>query len=538
MKRALASVLALTLVLGGGGILTNADRDVFSVCVSAEDLTDSGTFGESITWKFDKDGTLTVSGTGDIKASSGFDYPWNKYAGKIKNLVIEEGITSVGYAAFENCFYAETIKLPESVTSIGASAVQFCEQVREIKLPSNLEYIDMAAFGQCKALESVDIPAAVKDIMPTAFEGCVGLHSISVAPENKNYISVDNVLFTKDMSTLLCYASKRAGSEYTVPESVRSIRWSAFDYCSELETLNLGANVEKLDRGIFRGSEKLAGINVSADNSSFKSTDGVVFSKDGKTLVAYPVGKGDEYTIPAGVEQLGEGAFVTAKIKKFAVTEGVKKIGLGCFENCSELTEVTLPESLEEIAEQCFVACGALKTITIPENVKSIGDSAFTVCFGLESIIIENADCEIYDSPSVMPYKIVMKGHDGSTTEAYATKYDRKFESLDKQSDDVNKPDDGNKSDDGKTSDDKTTDDETTDDETTSGEDNTVSKGDANGDNDINVTDIAVTAAHIKGIKPLTEEQQKAADVNGDEKVNVTDIALIASHIKGIKPID
>ena len=90
MKRALASVLALTLVLGGGGIFANADRDVFSVCVSAEDLTDSGTFGESITWKFDKDGTLTVSGTGDIKASSGFDYPWNKYAGKIKNLVVKK----------------------------------------------------------------------------------------------------------------------------------------------------------------------------------------------------------------------------------------------------------------------------------------------------------------------------------------------------------------------------------------------------------------------------------------------------------------
>ena len=140
MKRALASVLALTLVLGGGGILTNADRDVFSVCVSAEDLTDSGT-AVKVSDPKGFGGTLTVSGTGDIKASSSFDYPWNKYAGKIKNLVIEEGITSVGYAAFENCFYAETIKLPESVTSIGASAFQFCEQVREIKLPSNLEYM-------------------------------------------------------------------------------------------------------------------------------------------------------------------------------------------------------------------------------------------------------------------------------------------------------------------------------------------------------------------------------------------------------------
>ena len=85
----------------------------------------------------------------------------------------------------------------------------------------------------------------------------------------------------------------------------------------------------------------------------------------------------------------------------------------------------------------------------------------------------------------------------------------------------------------------ETTDDETTsDEETTPGEDETPMKGDANGDNKIDVTDIAVTAAHIKGIKALTDGQQKAADVNGDGNVDVTDIAMIASHIKGIKAIE
>ena len=62
-------------------------------------------------------------------------------------------------------------------------------------------------------------------------------------------------------------------------------------------------------------------------------------------------------------------------------------------------------------------------------------------------------------------------------------------------------------------------------------------KGDANGDNDINVSDISVTAAHIKGIKPLTDEQMNAADVNSDNELTVTDISMIASHIKGIKPL-
>ena len=65
-----------------------------------------------------------------------------------------------------------------------------------------------------------------------------------------------------------------------------------------------------------------------------------------------------------------------------------------------------------------------------------------------------------------------------------------------------------------------------------------TARGDVNGDGDINVTDVAVTAAHIKGIKALDDGASKRADVNRDNDVNVTDISVIAAHIKGIKPID
>ena len=64
-----------------------------------------------------------------------------------------------------------------------------------------------------------------------------------------------------------------------------------------------------------------------------------------------------------------------------------------------------------------------------------------------------------------------------------------------------------------------------------------VTTGDANGDTAINVTDIAVTAAHIKGIKALSDVHKQSADVNDDGNVNVTDIAMIAAHIKGIKAL-
>lgn len=79
---------------------------------------------------------------------------------------------------------------------------------------------------------------------------------------------------------------------------------------------------------------------------------------------------------------------------------------------------------------------------------------------------------------------------------------------------------------------------DTTDSETTGGEDGEVpAKGDANGDGDINVTDIAVIAGHIKGIKPLGDNGMKAADADESGELNVTDIAMIASHIKGIRAL-
>ncbi|MBQ1432392.1 MAG: dockerin type I repeat-containing protein [Ruminococcus sp.] len=62
-------------------------------------------------------------------------------------------------------------------------------------------------------------------------------------------------------------------------------------------------------------------------------------------------------------------------------------------------------------------------------------------------------------------------------------------------------------------------------------------KGDVNGDKAVNVTDIALAASHIKGIKALTGDGLEAADVNGDDKLDVTDIAMIAAHIKGIKAL-
>ncbi|MBQ1434189.1 MAG: dockerin type I repeat-containing protein, partial [Ruminococcus sp.] len=134
-----------------------------------------------------------------------------------------------------------------------------------------------------------------------------------------------------------------------------------------------------------------------------------------------------------------------------------------------------------------------------------------------------------------------IKGYKNTAAEKYAKDNELEFIPLDEDKNDdstTSKTDSTESKNDGKPDDTSKPDDtQTTDQDTTSGEDESFLKGDVNGDGYINVTDIALVASHIKGIKPLSDKGLKAADVNEDTKVNVTDIALIAAHIKGIKAI-
>ena len=191
--------------------------------------------------------------------------------------------------------------------------------------------------------------------------------------------------------------------------------------------------------------------------------------------------------IPATVEEIGNSAFFNCSgLKNVIISNGLKMICGSAFSGCSSLETLDIPESVTSIDEWAFYDCTNMTSITIPKSVTSIGEKALGYKFNHESQKIEKIS------------GFVISGYKNSAAEKYAKDNGFKFVEIKNAS---------------------------------------ITKGDPNGDNNINVTDIAVTASHIKGIKPLTDDQQKAADVNSDNEVNVTDIAMIAAHIKGIKAI-
>ena len=137
--------------------------------------------GENLTWKLDDDSILTISGTGKMENWSDSNRaPWYQYNRKIKNIVIESGVTDIGDYAFYGCSELVSVILPNSITSIGTASFFSCSALNAITIPNSVKIIKDCAFNACSALKSITIPASVTAIGEGTFRNCSGLKSITI----------------------------------------------------------------------------------------------------------------------------------------------------------------------------------------------------------------------------------------------------------------------------------------------------------------------------------------------------------------------
>ena len=195
----LRKMVGLVLALGAVVVLLLS----LSVSASAAEVVDSGTCGTNLTWVFDSEGTLTVSGNGDM-AVSNYEWPWYSFRNEISTLVIQEGVTSVGGGAFQGCFCLTKVELSKSVNKIEELAFSACE-MPSITLPESIESIGDEAFYYCWHLTDIDIPSNLTNISDSAFRMCFGLKSIDVSQNNAVYSSENGVLFNKNQTEMICY---------------------------------------------------------------------------------------------------------------------------------------------------------------------------------------------------------------------------------------------------------------------------------------------------------------------------------------------
>ena len=160
-----------------GGLIPTA-----SAATSSEEK--SGTFGaegNNLTWVLDSEGTLTISGNGAMDAwRYSSDVPWYSYRYDIVNVVIEDGVTTIGNGAFSCCDGLTSIIIPDSVTSIGDEAFWYCDALTSISLPDSLTSIGDRAFYYCRYLTSISLPDSLTSIGDSAFSCCIDLISIRI----------------------------------------------------------------------------------------------------------------------------------------------------------------------------------------------------------------------------------------------------------------------------------------------------------------------------------------------------------------------
>ena len=359
-------------------------------------ILSSGTCGKSLNWILLEDGTLRITGTGNMDA----DPTWPKE--QIVKVVVGKGATSISAKAFMDCTNLTTISLPETLRTIGTSAFYGCSNLDGVTLPSSLTAIGTSAFAECTALTSVAIPSGVTTVNMEAFKNCKSLTEVTVAAgvqkidDNvfEGCENLESILLPSSLKTLGWYAFQNCKSlkSVTIPNGVTSIGDQMFMGCSSLTEVSIQGKVTEIGKGAFKDCTNLESISLP---DSVSKIDWWAFDSCTKLKsINLPAGLKElgfrafmdcssleSITIPGGVQVINSWMFMKCTNLQSAVIQpGVTAIEDGAFQECINLENLELPDTLQKIGAAAFSNCDKLTEIKIPAGVTEIERSAFTEC--------------------------------------------------------------------------------------------------------------------------------------------------------------
>ncbi len=311
----------------------------FCISASAEVYEGNcGTQGDNVTYKLDTEtGLLEIIGAGEMK-----DYP-----------PLGSFLYTIGY-------YVKSVKIFDGVTNIGDFAFGYCRSLTSVIIPDSVRSIGECAFYDCCSLSLDEIPHSVTSIGNGAFSG-TAYYNDSSNWENGNVLYIGDYLIEAKDSIL---------GSYSIKDGTLTIAGYAFSSCSSLTSITIPDSVISIGECAFYYCTGLKVIEVEENNEVYCDIDGVLFTKDKKTIIVYPIGGETVYVIP----------------------DGVTSIGSHTFHYCSDLTSVTIPNGVKHIGDYAFCYCSSLTNITLPDSVTIIGDRAFSGCGDIEKLYISNLE--------------------------------------------------------------------------------------------------------------------------------------------------
>ena len=314
---------------------------------------------------------LHITGTGAMPdLGSQGNQPWAASRTDITQLIIADGITAIGSAAFSGCSeLSGALVIPDKITSIGYYAFSGCSKLTSLSLPADLTSIGSYAFYQCSELSgALIIPDKVTTIGNEAFSACSKLTSLTLSAD---LTSIENFAF---------FACSELSGALLIPDKVTTIGESAFYACSKLTSLSLPADLTSIGNSAFYQCSELSGALVIPDKVT--SIEGWAFSGCSKLT---------SLSLPADLTSIGNAAFSDCSELSGAllIPNKVTTIGSYIFYQCVKLISLSLSADLTEIGEAAFYNCNELSgALVIPNKVTSIGSSAFAGCSKLTSLTL------------------------------------------------------------------------------------------------------------------------------------------------------
>ena len=419
----------------------------------------SGKCGDNAFWSYE-DGTLTISGKGETynidRDYLSWEKPdWAEFEDEIENVVVEEGITSIGSQLFRGSSL-KTVSLPHTLESIGYQSFK-ASALTSLTIPSTQTAVNVTSFENCRELAEITMPEELYTEAAQLFgttlwysrqtenkgmlilgdvfvgAGSVGETEEITVPEGVRIIAADafnkvtarKVILPRGVEEIcgrgfycsdikevvlpdtLRSIGRRTFSNssierVTIPESVTSIDDYVFLGCKELREVYLPDSMTELPPDLFNYCGKLGSVHVSPrlekiGAGAFYGCRVLTGFDFPETLTA--IGSGafrnaglTSALLPDSVKEIGDHAFCYSGVREARLPSDIRSVPEGMFSGCG-IDEITLPDTVEEIGDGAFSGCRMLQTINFPKSLKTIGSYAFSDCELLEPPEIpENAE--------------------------------------------------------------------------------------------------------------------------------------------------
>lgn len=267
----------------------------------SQDIIKSGV-DQNITWKLTKDGTLYLSGKGEMPnwvVDPGYfeeihrhiNTPWIKYKNQIKKVIIDSGITTISEGTFLYYKNLKNVILPNGITKIENEAFRDCISLEKINLPDSLTTLERA-FSNCEELSNIKLPDKLKSIGPSCFYRCISLTHIEI-PDSVETIGACAFWGCKNLKSI------------KLSENITRISGRSFNECESLESIEFPKKMKALGDWLFARCTSLKTLYFTGDKVIYEDTlyDGSTFKSDpwaffeGKVTAYYPADNDTWYNV-------------------------------------------------------------------------------------------------------------------------------------------------------------------------------------------------------------------------------------------------